>query len=459
MIQVTGVSKAFGVVRALTNVDFAAAAGELNGAPLTIRSPHEARQAGIALVSQDLQLVPSLSLVENIYLGVWPGGSFTVDWRSMREQVKDLLARLHVQASADTPVARLSQEQWQLVGIARALVTKPQVLLLDEPTSALALDRVESLFDLLRELRDQGTCIVFVSHRLQEIFALAERVTVLRDGQHVGTVDVADTNEAELVGMMVGRSLQSFYHKEDVPIGEPVLSIKHLSRGLLQDVSFDVHAGEIVGLAGLAGSGRSALARTLFGLRSPYEGEICIGGQVVNPRSPAGAMAAGIALVPENRKEQGLVMTGTVRTNMTLASLHDRSNLAWLSNRAEQRTVHNLVRELRIKTPEIDAPVRQLSGGTQQKVVLAKWLLVQPKLFILDEPTQGVDIGAKAEIYELVGRLVREGRGVLLISSELPELLALSDRIISLYQGRISGVLDRASATEQLVAQKIVTGQ
>jgi len=491
VIAVTNVSKAFGAVQALSHVDFKATPGEvhalmgengsgkstlvniiagrtpadscaieLDGRPLTIRSPHEARQAGIALVSQDLQLVPALSVAENIYLGLWPGGGrLTINPRTMEREASALLGRLKIDVHPRKPVGALSQDRRQLVEVARALASNPRVLLLDEPTSALMLDQVETVFDLLRELREQGLCIVFVSHRLKEIFQVADRVTVLRDGKNAGTVAVPATTEADLVRLMVGRSLQNFYDKHEVEIGPPLLEVRNLSRGILRNVSLSVRAGEIVGVAGLAGSGRSALARTLFGLRRAWGGDVLVNGTVVNPRRPADAMAAGIALIPENRKEQGLIQSGTVRQNMTLAALYRRSSFGWLHQGRERQTARRFVDELRIKTPGVDTPIRHLSGGNQQKVVLAKWLLMDPKVLVLDEPTQGVDIGAKAEIYQVIGKLVAERRGVLLISSELPELLALSDRIVTMYRGRVSSVIDRAAATEELVAKHIVTGE
>jgi ABC-type sugar transport system ATPase subunit len=487
-LQVVGLRKAFGGVQALAGASLTARPGEIlalmgeNGSgkstlvnivagrlradsgevrldqrSVTIRSPREAHLHGVALVSQELQLAPALSVAENIFLGQWPGARGGVAWRNMEERAAGLLARLGLPVDPRRPVGALSLGGRQVVEVARALAWQPALLLLDEPTSALTTEQVEALFRVLRDLRDeQGCSIVFVSHRLAEVFALADRVTVLRDGLDVGSAPVGATTPAEVIRLMVGRSLQTFYSKADVPLGEPVLEVSALSRGLLQDISLSVRAGEIVGLAGLSGSGRSALARSLFGLRPTYSGEIRVGGRVVNPRSPREAMRSGMALVPEDRKGLGLNLAATVRENMLLAGLHDRGLLSWLSDRRERELAQRYVRDLAIRTPSVDAPVSHLSGGNQQKVVVAKWLLTDPRVVILDEPTNGIDVGAKAEIYHLIGRLVGEGRAILLISSELPELLALSDRILTLYRGRITAEIARHEATEELVGRHIV---
>jgi ABC-type sugar transport system ATPase subunit len=489
-LEVSGMRKAFGGVQALAGASLTTTRGEIlalmgeNGSgkstlvnilagrlradsgevrldqqSVTIRSPGEAHVHGVALVSQELQLAPALSVAENVFLGQWPSGRGGIAWRSMEDRAAGLLARLGLPVDPRRPVGELSLGGRQVVEVARALAWQPSLLLLDEPTSALTSEQVEALFRVLRELRDQQGCsIVFVSHRLAEVFALADRVTVLRDGVDVGTGRVADTTPAEVIRLMVGRSLQTFYYKADVPVGEPVLEVSGLSRGFLQDVSLMVRAGEIVGLAGLSGSGRSALARTLFGLRPGYSGQIRLHGRAVNPRSPREAMQAGMALVPEDRKGLGLNLAATVRENMLLAGLHDRGLLSWLSDHRERELAQRYVRDLAIRTPSVDAPISHLSGGNQQKVVLAKWLLTDPRLVILDEPTNGIDVGAKAEIYHLIGRLVGEGRAVLLISSELPELLALSDRIVTLYRGRVTAEIAREHATEESVGQHILGG-
>ena len=487
-LEVGGLRKAFGGVQALAGASLSARSGEIlalmgeNGSgkstlvnivagrlradagevrldqdSVTIRSPGEAHRHGVALVSQELQLAPALSAAENIFLGQWPGTRGGVAWREMEQRAANLLARLGLSVDPRRPVGELSLGGRQLVEVARALAWRPSLLLLDEPTSALTTEQVEALFRVLREMRDQQDCaIIFVSHRLAEVFALADRVTVLRDGVDVGTAAVAETTPADVIRLMVGRSLQTFYYKAEVPIGEPVLEVSALSRGFLQDISLTVRVGEIVGLAGLSGAGRSALARTLFGLRPGYSGEIRVGGRLVNPRSPRESMRSGMALVPEDRKGLGLNLAATVRDNMLLAELHERGLLSWLSDRRERALAERYVRDLAIRTPSVDAPVSHLSGGNQQKVVVAKWLLTDPRLVILDEPTNGIDVGAKAEIYHLIGRLVGEGRAILLISSELPELLALSDRILTLYRGRITAEISRTEATEELVGRHIV---
>ncbi len=487
LLQVSGVSKAFGGVHALSGMSLSAHRGEilalmgengsgkstlvnilsgrlqpdggevrLDGEVVTIPSPHDAHGHGVGLVSQELQLVPSLSIAENLFLGQWPGSNGRVGWRTMEQQAREFLRRLRLNVDPRRRLETLSLGGRQVVEIARALARDPTLLLLDEPTSALTTEQVEVLFAILREMRDAGRCIIFVSHRLQEVFSLADRVVVMRDGRHVGSAPVAETTEVEVVRQMVGRPLQNFYYKAEVPIGAPVLEVSGLTRGFLQDISLTIRAGEIVGLAGLSGSGRSALARTLFGLRERYAGQIRVEGKLVNPRSPADAMRARIALVPEDRKGLGLSLTATVRENIMLADLRHRSLVSWLSDRRERQTAERYVRDLAIRTPSIDAPVRTLSGGNQQKVVLAKWLLTDPRVIILDEPTNGIDVGAKAEIYHLIGRLAEEGRAILLISSELPELLALSDRVLTMYRGKITAEIARSAATEEVVGRQIL---
>ncbi|MCA1646335.1 MAG: sugar ABC transporter ATP-binding protein [Chloroflexi bacterium] len=484
LFVVSGISKAFGGVKALSDVSFSADAGEivalmgengsgkstlvnilagrlqrdegevrLAGELVRISSPRDAHRHGIALVSQELQLVPSLSIAENLFLGDWPGNSGTVEWRTMEVRASELLRRMRLDVDPRRPVAMLSLASRQIVEIARALAREPAVLLLDEPTSALSAEQVQVLFGILRGMRDAGRCIVFVSHRLQEVFSLADRLLVLRDGRDVGSAAVAETSQAEVVRQMVGRPLQRFYYKAEVSIGAPVLEVRALTRGYVREISLTVRAGEIVGLAGLAGSGRSALARTLFGVRRHYAGEIRVGGELVKLRSPEDAMRAGIALVPEDRKGLGLNLAATVRENMMLAGLRGRSLVSWLSDRRERQAAERYVRDLAIRTPSVDAPVTSLSGGNQQKVVLAKWLMTDPRVIILDEPTNGIDVGAKAEIYHLIGRLAAEGRAILLISSELPELLALSDRILTMYGGRITADIPRSVATEEAIGR------
>jgi ABC-type sugar transport system ATPase subunit len=472
VLDVANVKKTFGGVQALADGSLQVRGGEVhallgeNGSGkstmLNIVAGRLEADSGsvrcegpIALVTQELRLAPDLSVAENVFLGDWPGRR-RVAWGEMARRARAILERLGLELDVTRPVRTLSQDQRQLVEIGRALERQPRLLLLDEPTSALTIGQVERLFENLREERDKGTAVVFVSHKLSEIYEVADRVTVLRDGREAGTLDADPSLEDELIRRMVGRELESLYVKEEVPVGKPILELDGLSRGILDDVSLSVREGEIVGVAGLAGAGRSALARTLFGLRGGYTGTIRIDGRDVRVKRPADAIGAGMALVPEDRKNAGLMLDASVVDNFALTAVGRGRSLGIISSRQQAAQTREYVRELQIKTPGLRAPAKALSGGNQQKLVIAKWLRTKPRLLILDEPTRGVDIGAKVEIYRLIAELVKDGRGVLLISSDLPELLALSDRIVALYRGRVMGEVGRSEATEERVGRLIM---
>jgi rhamnose transport system ATP-binding protein len=487
LLQASGIVKAFGGVRALRGASLEVRRGEVHallgengsgkstlanivagrlqpdagemllaGQPLAPKTPHDARGRGVALVTQDLRLAPDLSVAENVFLGDWLGRGAGVDWAAMRSRATAVLARLGLEVDVDRKVATLSQDERQLVDIGRALATEPDLLLMDEPTSALTAEQVERLFAVMRELRDDGVGIVFVSHRMAEVLAIGDRATVLRDGENAGRVAVEPGIEGEIIRLMVGRSLQSFFYKREVPIGEPVLEIKNLRRGILDDISLTVRRGEVVGLAGLSGAGRSALARTIMGLRTPEAGEILVGGKALKPGSPKAAIGAGVALVPEDRKREGLMLGASILDNVSLTAVGRGRSMEWVSARSEAEIAGGYLDKLQIKAPGVRTLTGALSGGNQQKVVLAKWLRTEPRLLILDEPTQGIDIGAKIELYHLIADLLEEGMAVLLISSDLPELMALSDRIAAMYRGRIAGQIRRAEADEERIARLIV---
>ncbi|GAB4568475.1 MAG: sugar ABC transporter ATP-binding protein [Anaerolineae bacterium] len=441
----------------------------LRGQPVEIHNPHHAQQLGISIIYQEFNLMPNLTVMENIFIGREPGSRVFVDWRRLREQAQDLLDRLGVSLSPQAVVRDLSVAEQQMVEIAKALSMKVQVLIMDEPTSALSDTEVQALFDIMRDLRQDGISIIFISHRLEEVLSVCDRVTVLRDGRNVGTLDAAEATEDMLIQLMVGRSLEEFFDRSAQLVDtaaaessqrEVVLEVRGLTRRgtkrdpsaiVLEDVSFELHRGEILGLAGLVGAGRTEVARLIFGADERDAGEIYVEGRPVDIRSPLDAIRHGIGFVPEDRKEQGLILNMAVRENVTLPSLERLSRRGFVAQAEEERLVREYVDRLQIRTPSLEQKVKNLSGGNQQKVVIAKWLLLRPKILIMDEPTRGIDVGAKAEIYALMHQLAREGVGIIMISSELPELLAMSDRIVCMAEGRVTGVLDRAEATPELV--------
>jgi len=485
LLSLTGVSKSFAGVRALRGVSFDLRPGEVhallgeNGAGKstlvkivtgahrpdegTIRAggktldradPLLARALGIAPIYQQPALFPDLSVAENLALGREAGGAWRrIAWGERRRHAQALLARVGARIDLDTRAGALRMAEQQLVEIARALGTNARVLLMDEPTAALAEPEAERLFELMAELVAQGVGIVYISHRLPEVLRIASRVTVLRDGALVATREVAGLDEAELIRLMVGRELTAVFPKRPVPRGGVTLEARGLrcAASGVRDVSFRLHAGEILGLAGLVGSGRTELARVLFGLTPADGGEIVLGGQAARLDSPGRAVSRGLAYVPEDRRRHGVIPEMSVAANVTLAVLR-RIARPFLEARRERPLAAGFVERFAIKTPSLDTPVGHLSGGNQQKVALARWLATKPTVLILDEPTQGVDVGAKAEIHRLMVDLAEEGLAILMISSELPEVLGMSDRIAVMREGTIVGTLERAHATQEGLA-------
>jgi rhamnose transport system ATP-binding protein len=485
LLEVREVEKAFPGVRALTGVSFDVRAGEvhallgengagkstlikivsgvyepdvgsilIDGTKVRFSTPDDARRAGVATIYQELLLFPELSVAENIFLGHAPlAGAGRIDWRAMRAEAERLLSSLEIDDLApDQIVGALTVGNRQRVEILRALSHEARILIMDEPTAALTESDVTRLFDVVRRLKQRGVGIVYISHRLDEIFAIADRVTVLRDGALVGGRDVAGASAAELVQMMVGRRIDNLFPKTKAPIGAAVLEARDLTRRpLTKGVSLTVRAGEIVGLAGLVGSGRSELAQTLFGMTPSESGEIRLNGQSVRIDSPETARDKGIAYVPEDRGAQGLVRPMSVLHNFSLAALGSLSRAGFIDRAAERRMAHEGVARFSVKTSSIDEIAGRLSGGNQQKIVLGKWLANNPRLLILDEPTRGIDVGAKAEIHRLMSQLAGEGVAILMISSELPEVLGMSDRVLVMREGRLAAEFDRAEATQEAV--------
>ena len=424
------------------------------GQPVPHMTPAISRALGIAAIYQQPALFPHLTVAENIALALERGHAWRrVDWRARARLAADLLSRVGASIGPDRLVETLSMPEQQMVEIAKALGADAKVLIMDEPTASLTERETEHLFGVIERLRSGGAGIIYISHRLEEIVTVADRITVLRDGETVATVARADVGRADLIRLMVGRELASVFPKRTVTIGDVALELRgvtHRASGL-RNVSLTVRRGEILGLAGLVGSGRTELAEVIFGLRPADEGQILIGGQPRIVRSPQDAIESGIAYVPEDRRQHGVVLEMSVAANASLANLAGVSRAGLIDVASERRAARGYVEDLRIKAASIDADVGSLSGGNQQKVALARWLETHPTVLILDEPTQGVDVGSKAEIHELMGRLAERGVAILMISSEMPEILGMSDRIAVMQAGRLAGTLPRAECTQDAI--------
>jgi len=492
-LQMSGISKRFGGTQALRSVDFAAESGEvhaivgengagkstlsrvltgavqsdageirLDGKPQVIASPLRGQQLGIRMVHQHATLVPNLSVTENVLLGGMPTGRFGwwIDWGAAHRRVQQILEHIGFPGiDVRRRVARLSASQRQVVEIAKAVAVKPRILIMDEPSAVLAQEDLTKLFALIRRLREDNVLIFYISHRLDELFAIADRVTVLKDGALVGTVDPRHTDRDELIRLMVGRPLQDIFPRRDAKSGSELLSVRELGRaGSFKDVSFALAEGEIVGLYGLVGSGRTEVARCVFGADRPGTGEIRVMGRALSPRSPRDALRAGIAMLTEDRIGDGLVLGLSIRDNVSLASFPAMSRWGILDRSRQRALVQTKVRELDVRPPDIERLVRTLSGGNQQKVVLAKWLLTHARILLLDEPTRGVDVGAKKEIYATISDLAARGMGILLISSELPEILGMCDRTLVMREGRLVGEFTREEATEEKILARAAGG-
>jgi rhamnose transport system ATP-binding protein len=432
----------------------------LDGAPVHLDSPAAARAAGIAVIYQEPTLFPDLSVAENIFMGRQPlSAGRRIDRREMHARCAALFERLGVRLDPERPARGLSIADQQMVEIAKALSFDARVLVMDEPTAALSGVEVERLFTVARSLRDSGAAVLFISHRFEEVFDLCDRITVMRDGQWVSTDAAADLTVDQVVRRMVGRDVSSLFPKLDVEPREVVLSVRGLTRrGVFSDVSFDVRAGEIVALAGLVGAGRSEVVRAVFGVDTYDEGSVEVAGRPLRPGRPAAAMAAGIALVPEDRRQQGLVMELSVERNATLTRRWQLARGGLLSSRAERATAAEWSKKLQVKAGKLADPVSTLSGGNQQKVVLAKWLSTHPSVLIVDEPTRGIDVGTKAEVHRLLSQLAADGLAVVMVSSELPEVLGMADRVLVMHEGRLVDDIPRARADEDSV-MLAATGQ
>jgi rhamnose transport system ATP-binding protein len=499
LLELSHISKAFPGVKALNDVQFEMLRGEVHallgengagkstmikiisgvyrpdsgeirfeGKPIHFNNPREAQALGIATIYQELSLYPELTVAENIFMGHAPRNRFRmIDWATMRNEAQKILESLNIHdMDVNRKIGTMTVGNRQRVEIAKALSQKARILIMDEPTAALTEADVQRLFGIVRLLRERGVGIIYISHRLEEVFTLTDRVTVLRDGQYVDTKPVAAANGAagttpdELISMMVGRTIDKLFPKLETTIGTPVLEVRNLVRKpLTRGVNMTVRTGEIVGLAGLVGSGRSEVAQVIFGMTPAQSGVILVNGKEVQINHPGQAMKLGIAYVPEDRGTQGLVRQMKIRENVSLAVLQHLVSGPFVDLRAERSLARQTIDQLSIRAYSSEQVVNKLSGGNQQKIVVGKWLASKPKLLIMDEPTRGVDVGAKAEIHRLLSELAQQGLAILMISSELPEVLGMSDRILVMREGRIVAEYSRAEATQENIAAAMMQAQ
>ena len=483
ILEIKGLCKSFPGVQALDSVDISIREGEVHalvgengagkstlikilsgayskdsgeiifdGEPISIQNPRHAQQLGIATIYQEFNLANHLSITENILIGQLPMRGIVVDWAAAKKQATEILGRLGVEMRMDQMVGTLRVADKQLVEIAKALAHKSRMLVMDELSAVLGDNEMEKLYKVIRTLKAQGITVIYISHRLIEVFAIADRITVLKDGRLVGTRDVSEVSMPELVKMMIGRELGEVYPERKATQGDVLLEVKNLSRpGILDNISFKLHAGEIISLAGMRGSGRTEVVRAIFGA-DPHSGELILSDEPINVRSPITAIKHQMGLATEDRKAEGLLLQGSTKSNITISGLKDICK--WgivIRPKEELRRVLDLINKLFIKTPGPDFPVADVSGGNQQKIILARWLNIGARVLLLDEPTRGIDVGSKSEIYQIMEQLTEEGVGIIMVSSELPEVLGMSDRILVMCEGKMVKDLSRAEASEEII--------
>lgn len=485
LLEMKGIHKSFPGVKALVDVGLQLKAGEvhallgengagkstlikvlggiyhaeegeiyIDGQKVTIDGVVAAREAGISIVHQELVLVPYMTVAENIFLGREPGSKMNINRKQMTEEAQKLMDAYEMNIDADTLVEHLTIAQQQMVEIVKAISFNSKILVMDEPTSSISDKEVGFLFETMRTLTKKGVGIIYISHKMSELEEICDRVTVMRDGQTVGTKVVKETTKDELIAMMVGRELTNYYTRDYLEPGEVVLKCEHISdKKMAKDASFELHRGEIVGFAGLVGAGRSETMKAVFGLAPSMSGEVWVDGQKVQIKSPVDALKYGIALVPESRKEEGLYKVQSVRFNSTIEVLSQFIKNLHVNGKKEEEITQKYIDMMGTKTPSQEQVIGNLSGGNQQKVMIGRWLATSPKILILDEPTRGVDVGAKAEIYAIMNKLVKQGMSIIMISSELPEIINMSDRIYVMNEGRVTGCLSHEDVTQEKIMQ------
>jgi inositol transport system ATP-binding protein len=488
-LRVSQISKLFPGVVALDKIDFAVKEGSVhvlcgeNGAgkstlmkiingvyqadggeifiderPVKIGNPTDARRLGISMIFQELNYIPELTVAENLFVGDWPVNAIgKVDWKKIREHTRELLRAEGLAYSPDAKLRDLSVSDIQMLEITKAVSRNCNIIIMDEPTSAITQKEVAALFEKIRALKARGVSIIYISHKLDEIFQIADEITVFRDGRVVGTQRASELDIDRVIAMMVGRKLENSYPKEESPLGEYLLEVEGISGDAFRDVSFNVRRGEIVGFSGLMGAGRTEVMRALFGLDGIYAGTVRVGGSHARIRRVSDSIGHGIAMLSEDRRRYGIVPVRSVRENCSLACLERVIYGGRLHAKRESGLVGQMFDRMRVKTPSLDTPIQSLSGGNQQKVLLAKWMLRDPDILILDEPTRGIDVGAKYEIYRLMTELVREGKAIVMVSSEMPELLGMCDRIYVMSQGAVTGELKRGEFSQERI-MKYATG-
>lgn len=427
---------------------------EINGEVFDKLTPKLSRQKGVAVIYQEFTLVPVLSAADNIFMGEYMLNGMVLDRKAMEEKTRELFDRLHVNIDPKAKVADLTTGFQQIVEIAKAISKDAKVLIMDEPSAPLTITEVEAMYEIVDRLKAEGVTIIYISHRMEEIFRLSDRVSVIRDGKYITTLNTAETNKQELIKLMVGRELNETYPERENPSGETIMKLNKVSGNGVKDISFEVKRGEILGLGGLVGAGRTELAQLIFGSEPITSGEIIYKGKILHVRNCQQAIEKGIAMIPEDRKRHGVILDMSIKDNTTMPCLKKISPKSIINTKKEMEVTENYRKSLLIKTPTIEQLVKNLSGGNQQKVVLAKWLAMNPDVIIFDEPTRGIDVGAKHEIYEIMNELANEGKAIIMISSDMEELIGMSDRIVVLCKGRVAGCIEKQEISQESILTK-----